>query len=165
MSLAGNNIQKVTGHCRPLLAGTIFPEFSAFTPKHILPNYGFGYRWEFKSQYPSLPYRVIITGGQFRTAESIFITKKGGAGLYWGRGYDNGANSDNESDYKRFQAQVKVDFMFRMAKNFYIGTHLHKEKHLREEESYQQNRYDTSLPPPARAQTWYHWSSEDHLSH
>ena len=28
---------------------------------------------------------------------------------------------DNESDYKRFQAQVKVDFMFRMAKNFYIG--------------------------------------------
>ena len=41
--------------------------------------------------------------------------------LYWGRGYDNGANSDNESDYKRFQAQVKVDFMFRMAKNFYIG--------------------------------------------
>ena len=26
--------------------------------------------------------------------------------LYWGRGYDNGANSDNESDYKRFQAQV-----------------------------------------------------------
>ena len=41
--------------------------------------------------------------------------------LYWGRGYDNGANSDNESDYKRFQAQVKVDFMFRLAKNFYIG--------------------------------------------
>ena len=28
---------------------------------------------------------------------------------------------DNESDYKRFQAQVKVDFMFRLAKNFYIG--------------------------------------------
>ena len=33
----------------------------------------------------------------------------------------NGANSDNESDYKRFQAQVKVDFMFRVAKSFYIG--------------------------------------------
>lgn len=31
-------------------AGTIFPEFSAFTPKHILPNYGFGYRWEFKRE-------------------------------------------------------------------------------------------------------------------
>lgn len=30
--------------------------------------------------------------------------------LYWGRGYDNGANSDNESDYKRFQAQVKSRF-------------------------------------------------------
>ena len=41
--------------------------------------------------------------------------------LYWGRGYDNGANSDNESDYKRFQAQVKVDFMFSVAKSFYIG--------------------------------------------
>ena len=42
--------------------------------------------------------------------------------LYWGRGYDNGANSDNESDYKRFQAQVKVDFMFSVAKSFYNVT-------------------------------------------
>ena len=41
--------------------------------------------------------------------------------LYWGQGYDNGANDDNESEYDRFQAQVKVDFMFRMARNFYIG--------------------------------------------
>ena len=31
-------------------AGTIFPRFSEFTPKHILPNYGFGYRWEFKKR-------------------------------------------------------------------------------------------------------------------
>ena len=45
--------------------------------------------------------------------------------LYWGRGYDNGANSDNESDYKRFQAQVKVDFMFRVAKSFYILSLIH----------------------------------------
>ncbi len=38
--------------------------------------------------------------------------------LYWGQGYDNGANDDNESEYDRFQAQVKVDFMFRMARAF-----------------------------------------------
>lgn len=40
---------------------------------------------------------------------------------YWGRGYENGANNDNKSEYKRFQAQVKLDFMFRVARNFYIG--------------------------------------------
>lgn len=28
--------------------GTVFPRFSQFTPKHLLPNYGIGYRWEFK---------------------------------------------------------------------------------------------------------------------
>ena len=33
--------------------------------------------------------------------------------LYWGKGYENGSNDDNESDYDRFQAQVKVDFMTR----------------------------------------------------
>ena len=31
-------------------AGTVFPRFSDFTSKHILPNYGFGYRWEFKKR-------------------------------------------------------------------------------------------------------------------
>ena len=36
--------------------------------------------------------------------------------LYWGVGYRNAVNDENESSYKRFQAQVKVDFMFRMAK-------------------------------------------------
>ena len=41
--------------------------------------------------------------------------------LYWGVGYRNAVNDENESSYKRFQAQVKVDFMFRMAKNFYLG--------------------------------------------
>lgn len=42
--------------------------------------------------------------------------------LYWGRGYDNGANSDNESDYKRFQAQVKVDFMVSCSEKFLYRT-------------------------------------------
>lgn len=29
-------------------AGTIFPQFSALRWSHVLPNYGIGYRWEFK---------------------------------------------------------------------------------------------------------------------
>lgn len=31
-------------------AGNVFPDFSSFKVKHILPNYGFGYRWEFKKR-------------------------------------------------------------------------------------------------------------------
>lgn len=31
-------------------AGTIFPKFSQLRSKHILPNYGIGYRWEFKKR-------------------------------------------------------------------------------------------------------------------
>lgn len=31
-------------------AGTVFPKFSAITMRKILPNYGFGYRWEFKKR-------------------------------------------------------------------------------------------------------------------
>ena len=31
-------------------AGTVFPNFSAIKFKHILPNYGIGYRWEFKNR-------------------------------------------------------------------------------------------------------------------
>lgn len=29
-------------------AGTVFPKFSAMRMSHVLPNYGLGYRWEFK---------------------------------------------------------------------------------------------------------------------
>lgn len=31
-------------------AGTIFHDFASFQSKHILPNYGVGYRWEFKKR-------------------------------------------------------------------------------------------------------------------
>lgn len=31
-------------------AGTVFPKFSALRWSHILPNYGIGYRWEFKKR-------------------------------------------------------------------------------------------------------------------
>lgn len=41
--------------------------------------------------------------------------------LYWGVGYGNGKDSSNESEYKRFQAQVKLDFMFRIRPNLYVG--------------------------------------------
>lgn len=31
-------------------AGTVFPKFSVFKWYHVLPNYGIGYRWEFKQR-------------------------------------------------------------------------------------------------------------------
>lgn len=31
-------------------AGNVFPNFKSFKAKQILPNYGFGYRWEFKKR-------------------------------------------------------------------------------------------------------------------
>lgn len=31
-------------------AGTVFPDFKHFDDSHILPNFGFGYRWEFKKR-------------------------------------------------------------------------------------------------------------------
>lgn len=31
-------------------AGSVFSDFQAFDVRHILPNYGFGYRWEFKKR-------------------------------------------------------------------------------------------------------------------
>lgn len=41
--------------------------------------------------------------------------------LYWGEGYDNGSDDRNKSEYNRFQAQLKMDFMFRAAPDFYVG--------------------------------------------
>lgn len=40
---------------------------------------------------------------------------------FWGIGYENGTNDANESDYKRFQAQIKVNFLFRLVNNLYLG--------------------------------------------
>ena len=40
---------------------------------------------------------------------------------YWGMGYANGDNDDNESDMKRWQAQAKASFLFRVARNTYVG--------------------------------------------
>lgn len=40
---------------------------------------------------------------------------------FWGIGYNNGANDANESSYKRFQSQIKVNFLFRLVDNLYLG--------------------------------------------
>lgn len=40
---------------------------------------------------------------------------------YWGIGYDNCSNDDNQSRYEQFKVQLKIDFMTRIAHNFFIG--------------------------------------------
>lgn len=40
---------------------------------------------------------------------------------YWGIGYDNGKNDDNEVSYSRFKFEVKPRFLFRLAENTYLG--------------------------------------------
>ena len=39
----------------------------------------------------------------------------------WGIGYDEGNLDANESKMKRWQARIKVDFLFRLAPRFYMG--------------------------------------------
>ena len=39
----------------------------------------------------------------------------------WGIGYDEGNLDANESEMKRWQARIKVDFLFRLAPRFYMG--------------------------------------------
>jgi len=40
---------------------------------------------------------------------------------FWGIGYENGANDDNESNYKYICSQAKLNFGWRLAKNLYTG--------------------------------------------
>lgn len=40
---------------------------------------------------------------------------------FWGIGYDMDVNDDNETDYRRLQAQAKADFLFKVRENMYIG--------------------------------------------
>lgn len=40
---------------------------------------------------------------------------------FWGIGYQNAKNDDNESDYTRKQNQLVADFQFRLGRNFYLG--------------------------------------------
>ena len=36
---------------------------------------------------------------------------------YWGIGYDNAKDEDHSTDYKRLEQQIKVEFLYRLAKN------------------------------------------------
>ena len=40
---------------------------------------------------------------------------------YWGIGYANGDNDDNRTKMDRWQAEVKGEFMVKVARNFYVG--------------------------------------------
>lgn len=40
---------------------------------------------------------------------------------FWGIGYNNNINNDNESKYKYLNSQAEANFLFRLAKNFYLG--------------------------------------------
>ena len=40
---------------------------------------------------------------------------------FWGIGYDKGVNNDNESSYRRLQAQIKAEFVFKLANGLYLG--------------------------------------------
>ena len=43
---------------------------------------------------------------------------------YWGIGYDNAKDEDHNTDYKRLEQQVKVEFLYRLAQNLYAGANL-----------------------------------------
>lgn len=49
-------------------AGTVFPKFSAMRMSHVLPNYGLGYRWEFKKNV-----NVRLDYGFGKAGQSSFI--------------------------------------------------------------------------------------------
>ena len=49
-------------------AGTVFLKFSAMRMKHVLPNYGLGYRWEFKKDV-----NVRLDYGFGKSGQSGFI--------------------------------------------------------------------------------------------
>lgn len=40
---------------------------------------------------------------------------------FWGIGYDNDVNDENETSYKRLQSEFIVDFLYRVADNLYVG--------------------------------------------
>ncbi|MBP2691810.1 MAG: BamA/TamA family outer membrane protein [Muribaculaceae bacterium] len=40
---------------------------------------------------------------------------------FWGIGYDNAINDDNESDYKYLSSRAETEFVWRVARNFYAG--------------------------------------------
>ncbi len=62
---------------------------------------------------------TLLNGAKYRIDYTTYFFSFPSA--FWGIGYDNGAYAERSS-YKRKQAQFKVDFLYRLARNFYIGT-------------------------------------------
>lgn len=56
---------------------------------------------------------------KFRLVYNLYFFSFPGA--FWGIGYENGSKDGNQSEFKRLQNQIKVDFLFRLKKNLYIG--------------------------------------------
>lgn len=60
--------------------------------------------------FPHERYRL-----EYKVKLSTFTTK------YWGIGYTNGDNSNNETDYRRNKVYAMTRFMFKLAPNMYLG--------------------------------------------
>lgn len=43
---------------------------------------------------------------------------------FWGIGYEAGRHEDRSTDYKRLEQQVKLEFLWRLAPNLYVGPNL-----------------------------------------
>ncbi len=43
------------------------------------------------------------------------------ADKFWGIGYDNNKEDDNETKYKRLQSEIKVDFVFKLRQGVFLG--------------------------------------------
>ena len=60
--------------------------------------------------FPKQRYRLV-----YNTSFYFFPTK------FWGIGYEQGNNSDNESTMSRIEINAKTHFLFRWGKHFYVG--------------------------------------------
>lgn len=61
---------------------------------------------------------TLIKSAKYRIDYTVYFHSM--PTLYWGIGYDNGVNAD-PTEYKQLQNEIKSDFLYRVAKNTYIG--------------------------------------------
>lgn len=61
----------------------------------------------------------IFPGDKYRLLYNLYFFSF--PSNFWGWGYHDGANKDNKSTYLRLQNQVKLDFLFRLSHNLYLG--------------------------------------------
>jgi hypothetical protein len=76
----------------------------------------------------TLYYQVGIEGNHIFRNDSKRINYKayflGFPDKYWGVGYEQNVNNNNETKYKRYQARFKGDIVWNILPNFYIGPQL-----------------------------------------